>query len=239
MKKRFSKLVSLFLTGAMVTTALVGCGNETKTESVTTSETQAVVESATPAPTEEPKAFSYPLEGNRTISISAYAQGAFTANEDYETFADTEWGKATEKATGIKAEYQHQSGNSDEWFNFMIADGDYPDIMQWSWQNYPGGAAGAYADGIALELNDIIDQYMPNFKAYMEEHPDVARLVKTDEGKYYAIPNVMSSPMMGGTSGIYFRQDILDELGKEVPTTMDEWHDLLVLVKEKYNMVWN
>lgn len=32
-----------------------------------------------------------------------------------------------------------------------------------------------YADGIIIELNDVIDQYLPNYKKLLEENPQVAQ----------------------------------------------------------------
>ena len=41
----------------------------------------------------------------------------------------------------------------------LMSSGNYPDIMQWQHNNdYAGGVSQLYADGIIIELNDVIDQ---------------------------------------------------------------------------------
>lgn len=235
MRKNLKRFATLAVATALVSTTIVGCGTNDVQESVASKGTESQkVESQTEVKKEEE--FSYPLQGEHSITIAAFKNGGFAANEDLDTYADTYWAKTAVEKTGVDVSWIHDTGNSDEWFNFMIADGSYPEIIEWGWNNYPGGAAGAYADGILIELNDVIDEYMPNFKAYLEEHPEIARDIKSDDGKIYYIPQVLEDQSMGGTSGVYFREDILKELGASVPTTLDEWHDLLTQVKEKYNM---
>lgn len=84
-----------------------------------------------------------------------------------------------------------------------------------------------------IALNDVIDQYCPNLKKYLEENPDIDRMVKTDNGTYFAFPFIRGEERLCFTVGSFLRQDWLDELGLAVPTTIDEWHDVLVAFKEK------
>ena len=89
----------------------------------------------------------------------------------------------------------------------------------------------AIEDGNILALNDIIDQYCPNLKAYLEAHPDVDRQCKTDEGNYYMFPFVRGDDSLRVSTGLMIRQDWLNDLGLEMPTTIDEWHDVLTAFK--------
>lgn len=238
MKKHFQKLTALLMAGTMAMTVLAGCGNEKNVEKENTlEENTAVSESQAAEEDTETTEFSYPLEGDRTITYSASLTPGLKTLDDISSFADTEWAKAAGEATGVTVEWMHQGAmDGDEWFNFMIMDGEYPDVMHWNWAGYPGGLTAAYEEGIAIELTDVIDQYMPNYKAWLEANPTLANMLKTDDGKYYAIPWAMSDPSMGATWGVYFREDILNEMGEKVPETIEEWHDLLVKVKEQYNM---
>ena len=58
-------------------------------------------------------------------------------------------------------------------------------------------------------------------------------MVKTDEGHYYAFPFIRGEAGLCYTVGGFIRQDWLDELGLEVPTTIDEWHTVLTAFKEE------
>lgn len=233
MKRRFQKLTALLAAATMLSTALTGCGNETTGNNNVETNTQVSTESSSTVSTEtKEKEFSYPMEST-TITYSVYLGSEISKH--YESMTDSFFSQKMEEATGIHVEFKHNGGlKQSEWMDKMFADGNYCDIIEYGgWATkYPGGFAGACADGVILELNDVIDQYMPNFKAYLEEHPEVDRLIKSDDGKYYHIPAVMSEPTMGATHGYYIRQDWLDELKIEMPTTMDGWHDALVKIKE-------
>lgn len=173
--------------------------------------------------------FSYPMDGEE-LTLTCYLPGQVTA-AGYENMGDTEYNKELEKQTGIHVEYKHQNGDYDEWMNLLFADADYDDIIQHWWENYPGGIEAAYNDGIIIELNDIIDQYMPNFKAFLEANPDIARMIRNDQGVYYKVPSANEASSAG--YGLTIRQDWLDELGIEMPTTIDEWHDALVKIRDE------
>ena len=82
-----------------------------------------------------------------------------------------------------------------------------------------------------IALNDVMDQYCPNLKKYLEENPDIDRMVKTDNGTYFAFPFIRGEERLCFTVGSFLRQDWLDELGLAVPTTIDAWHDVLVAFK--------
>ncbi len=54
----------------------------------------------------------------------------------------------------------------------MIATGTYPDIMD---TTYTPPITEMYEDGMILDLTPYVEQYMPNYKAYMEAHPELAK----------------------------------------------------------------
>lgn len=120
----------------------------------------------------------------------------------------------------------------------MMASGKYPDIIQWQHNNdYTGGVPQMYKDGIIIELNDVIDQYMPNYKKLLEENPQVAKTLMDDEGRYlyFTVINPLNSNLEKVAVtwwGLMMRQDWLDNVGAEVPTTMDEWYEVLTLFKD-------
>ena len=121
------------------------------------------------------------------VCILGEINGSVSAN--FNSLGDTEIGKDWQKNTGVTIEFQHPTaGQATEQFNLIIADGDYPDLWHRNWSSsstYPGGPEKAMADGVILDLTDLINEYCPNLKAFLEANPDVDRQVKTDSGKYY------------------------------------------------------
>ncbi len=139
-----------------------------------------------------------------------------------------------EKRTGIHIDFQHPPiGQENDQFNLVIASGKYPDIIERDWTNAPGGPAKYIKDGVIVRLNDHIDKYAPNFKKVLTEHPDWRRMIMTDEGDIYCFPFLRSDPYLQTFAGLTLRGDWLDKLGLKMPTTIDEWHDVLVAFKTK------
>lgn len=230
MRKNFRKIATVLAATTLFSVGMAGCGNSEATEKTDTTakaDTSAAGTEAESEKVEEAAEFSYPMDGAKVT-----VWGNNPASTIYENYSDSRYIQNVEAATGIEIEYTHPGDNS-EAFNLMLADAEFTDIIEYGWNYYPGGLKGAYEDGIAIELNDVIDQYMPNFKAWIEENPDTAKKIRTDDGIYYAIPATTSDPAMGCVFGWYVRQDVMEDLGLEMPTTIDEWHDALVTMKEK------
>ena len=99
--------------------------------------------------------------------------------------------------------------------------------------NYPGGPEKAIQDGNIIALNDVFEQYCPNLMKYLEENPDIDRMIKTDDGHYYVFPFIRGDDKLCHTIGLMLRQDWLEDLNLEVPTTIDEWHTVLTAFKEE------
>ena len=84
-----------------------------------------------------------------------------------------------------------------------------------------------------MKLNDLIESDSPNLKKYLSEHQDIDKNLKTDDNEYYAYPFIRGDEKLLVSRGIIIRQDWLDELGLEMPETLDEWHNVLTQFKEK------
>ncbi|MDR2535818.1 MAG: extracellular solute-binding protein [Treponema sp.] len=153
------------------------------------------------------------------------------------TFAnlgETPFAKELAAKTNTVVKYLHPvQGAESEQFNLIIASGEYPDIMEYNWLNYPGGPEKAIADGVIMKLNDIIDRYCPNLKAYLRSHPDIDKQIKTDNGSYYTFPFIRGDTYLLNSFGAVIRKDWLDELGLKVPATIDEWYMVLTEFKQK------
>lgn len=225
------RTVALLLAVMLCVSLFAGCTNqpagETTTPKVENNETQ-------PAGTQgetTPAAFSYPTTGS--ITFWTYPNGNVTAN--YPTFEATPAAGYAKEATGIEVDYIDDHSNNEEAFQLMISGNKLPDLIGHNWLTYSGGTTGAYEDGLCIRLNEVIDQYMPNFKAFLESRPDVKKMISDDEGSIYFVPQVGADSSLY-TFGSYVRADMLEELGEEIPTTLDGWHDLFVKVKETYGI---
>lgn len=144
-----------------------------------------------------------------------------------------------EKNTGIDVDFIHPPiGQEADAFSLLLASGEYPDMIYYDWGNkVSGGPDKAIEDGVILPLNDLIDQYCPNLKAFLEEHPEVEATMTTDGGNIYCFPNLYpyytEDPKIICIRGNQIRSDWLEELGLEEPETIEEWHHVLTEFKKK------
>ncbi|MGN0645126.1 extracellular solute-binding protein [Gemmiger sp.] len=223
--KKSNKVLALLTAVSLSAGLLAGCGGSASSASSSAADSSTAADSANAA-TEE---FSYPMSGKE---LTYWCELNTNVSANYTNMGDTPFGQGLMERTGVTITYLHPpTGQLNEQFNLILADGDLPDIMEYTWQSYPGGPQKAIEDGNILALNDIIDQYCPNLKAYLEAHPDVDRQCKTDEGNYYMFPFVRGDDSLRVSTGLMIRQDWLNDLGLEMPTTIDEWHDVLTAFK--------
>ncbi len=175
-----------------------------------------------------------------TDTVTYYLRGG---SAEYEPYLYEQLGGLLkiQEIADVKMDMTVVCGNSDEikaQYLAKMSSGNYPDVIQWlNNEMYVGGVSQMYNDGIIIELNDVIDKYMPTFKKFLEENPDVANALKNDAGQYLYFtainPLKTAEDRMAVTYwGLMLRQDWLDNVGADVPTTIDEWYDVLVAFKE-------
>jgi putative aldouronate transport system substrate-binding protein len=173
----------------------------------------------------------YPMAPGKTLSYWITPGSTLSAN--FSSMSDTPYAEEFTKQTGITIDYKHPPlGQETEQFSLIMADGEYPDIMFYNWlSRYPGGPEKAIADGVIYSLNDIFEKYCPNISAYLAANPDIARMLKTDEGHYYSFP-LINSKGSGNYLGPMVRSDLLEKFGLETPTTIDDWYHMLKVMKQ-------
>ncbi len=138
-----------------------------------------------------------------------------------------------EKLLNVKIEWNHApSGQLNDKINTMIAAMDLPDIIDSFNDAYAKGPDDAIEQGIILRLNELIDQYAPDFKAVLEAYPEARRQVTTDSGNIWAFP-CLQPKEEPSWRGPCIRQDLLDEYGLKVPTSIAELEKVLYTFKEK------
>lgn len=158
-------------------------------------------------------------------------------------YEDNEVLNSLMKSAGVDITWNTMSDSLSEQVNIQIAGGDVPDAyMGVGFSNYDLSTYGD--DGTFIDLTPYInEETMPNLTAILEEHPEIKAAITMEDGCIYGLP---SGEQMG-TAGIGKDEDYsiysvpqfsminkawLDDLGLEVPTTLDELHDVLVAFKE-------
>ena len=227
------KIISAFLACAVMALSLAGCGGS--------------------ASSSAPAAGSASSAGGSTAgtatTVSWWMDPQNMASNQVKSFSEHKGWQLYEKNVGVDIDWQEPaSGQSAEQFNLIVATSDLPDIMYYSWAtSYPGGPDAAIADGKIVALNDYIEEYAPNFSAYLDAHPDVRQEITTDSGNIYCFPGVYTytsqdsdvwqdtidrEPYEESFIGLVVRKDLLDKAGLDIPVTLDDWYEALVAFKD-------
>lgn len=152
----------------------------------------------------------------------------------YNNFGDTEIGKAYEEAVGVDIEWIHPvAGQESTSLSLLIASDELPDIVEYSWGSFQGGAEKSIKEEIILSLNDLIKSDAPNLSKLLADNADLNKATKTDAGDYYVFPSLKEEPILTRTSAMMIRRDWLKELGLEVPKTLNELENVLREFKNK------
>ena len=202
-----TKLCALLLAALMLIGVLGACGGEKKVNTGST--------------------FTYwvPMGGVASQTIKSYSELLM-----YQEMA---------KATGTEVTFIHPTAGStgSEAFQILLSSGDYPDMMEYNWKNYPGGPDLAIKHGVIIALNDYMEDYAPNYYDYMEgkKGKENGYLYKaqavSDAGNYYGFGN-LNIGSYRGFSGFIVRKDLIDKWEVDIPVTIDDWTNLFKVAKE-------
>ncbi|WP_438349975.1 extracellular solute-binding protein [Paenibacillus sp. FA6] len=173
---------------------------------------------------EKPKASENDAEGNKPVTVKV-----FKSHMGVGTIPDknNEHVKYVQENTGVVYELITTAPGSEptEFLNLMIASDDLPDILR----PIGGVEQTLIKQGGALPLDDLLPKYAPNvWKNIPEEAWDIVRSASPD-GKIYYIPKVFLVPERAPL----IRQDWLDKVGLSMPTTTEEYKEVLMAFRDK------
>ena len=208
--KKFSKIIAVLSAAAVISGAFAGCGGKEKEVAQT-----------------DGKNFTYwtVIDADSSSTIGNYSEMMMY--------------QELEKRTGVHIDFIHPVAGStgNEAFVAMVSGSTMPDMVEYNWNSYTGGAQQALDDGMIVTLNDYLKDNAPNYYSYLEgdkaaDNNHIYKLqTTTDEGNYYGF-NVLNVGTIRGFAGLFVRADKLNEWGMEVPTTIDEWTAVFAKAKE-------
>ena len=243
MKK--TKLLALLLVLAMALALLAGCGQTgsasasagnsgsvSETKEPETEPTEAPAEEPTDAPEESGSHVAWPLsEEPETITVW-HAVYPFLPNymKTEDIGQDNSVLQYYAKETNVTLEATTISAFAMmEQFPVMIAAGEYTDMIGNLSMLYTGGLTAAMDDGVIIDLADYVDEYLPNLSALLDTNDYWKKCVYDDDGRMGCLYYFDESTL--GGRGLVIRQDYLEKVGKDVPQTYDELHDVLTAFK--------
>lgn len=110
----------------------------------------------------------------------------------------------------------------------MFATGEYLDIMSVQHYKRAGSVKDLYDQGVILDLTYYVENYMPNYVAFLEAHPDYGKFATSEvdgEQKYLELYNYNDSAE--SFWGFQYRRDWIVEYADDVypGTEFTRWED--------------
>ena len=106
------------------------------------------------------------------------------------------------------------SGSETDNFNTLLATEEYMDVMDMS--AYSGSALELYYDGIVLDITDYVEQYMPNYLAFLDANPKLkaTSTVEIDGERRYIQIRKYEDDVNYMWGGFVYRRDWIVKYGK-------------------------
>ena len=153
-----------------------------------------------------------------------------TAQIDYNSM---EFFKELEKYTNVHIDFEcYDNTMYGDQKNIMLTTGTYPDAFI-GYNSISMEDLNAYGPmGVFIPVEDLIDQYCPNYKRVLEETPLLSLSTAFDK-HVYSWGTVNESPSRSWPDNLYINKTWLDNLKLDVPTTMEEYYNVLKAFKEQ------
>lgn len=241
MNKTLKRCLALLLTAALLVTCLAACGGKDNSSTSGESSSLQPEESKEDSSAQE-ESSSEPAETGTGLPLTEepvmlkmwFYLPAANGLSDYN---DSDYYQWLEGKTGVHIEWiMPVEGTEQESFNLIFASDEMPDlIMNQSGREYASGPDVAIADNVYLRLNELCDEYAPNYMALINANPRLQKDTITDDGNRWAF-NYLYKDGRLANQGPTIRQDFLDKVKMDVPVTFDDWHDVLKAFKEQLNI---
>ena len=163
---------------------------------------------------------------NEPITVDTWIEGGTDIDWANNGFVNT-----VAEESGIQMEITAVSGaDSVTQRNLRLASGDFPDVFMLDWTSimtFTDIMQYGVQEQILAPIDQYIEPYSENMGRILEEHPDFADAITATDGHIYGFPRFSECYHCLAYPKFYIRQDWLDALNLEMPTTTDELKDVL------------
>ena len=171
------------------------------------------------------KAGEFPIT-NEKISLTVWMEGG--SDQDW---TDNGWLKEMEELTNIHVDIiSSSSADALTKRNLLLASGDYPDVFLTDW-----GCTFTQADvmqfgvkeEILVPITDWIEEYGQELSSIFEYNPLFKTTSTAPNGEIYGVARFSECYHCSAYPKMYIRTDWLEKLGLEMPTTTEEFREVL------------
>lgn len=231
--RNMKKWTALLLTMVVGLGTLAGCGSQNAGNNSVESEQNVETNQESGSNAETEQTSSEVEEEDPFLTGEKPVLNILFYNQPYDMNADVAK-EIMEEITGYEVVYHNlPAENASEKLMLEIASGaEYDMIYRCKVKDY----RELVSQNAVVDITELLDKYGSEV---LQNVGELDWSMVTDEnGVVTGMPypgNQQSADTLYGvfSGGIAFRSDVLEELGKEIPETIDEFYDVLVAYKEK------
>ncbi len=223
MKNKLAKRIIVLALAASMLTSLAACGGNKSDNTLGSGEMQEV----------DVADLQFPLAEKATLT----GMTQYPANTESDPNNRTIFKRLQEK-TNVEIEWKAIQG--DQWGEkITLAMADTNTLTDFIFSaGFGDNDLLRYADqGVIIPLEDYIDAYMPNLKAVFDKYPEYRKMSTDTNGHIWALPWIeqlgsekTAIQAVGDMS--FINKKWLDFLGLEIPTTVDEFEQVLIAFRD-------
>ena len=157
--------------------------------------------------------------GSRSALSVPYDQMQLTQQWATDTQVQVTWNILTEDVYNEKK-------------NLLLASGDLPDIL-WNTGLSDAEVATYSANHTLVPLDEFFEDNCPNITRLLDARPDIRAAITSEDGHIYTLPSVEELGLVQFPNFLYLNTDWLAAVGMDMPSTIEELHDVLLAFKEK------
>lgn len=135
-----------------------------------------------------------------------------------------------ERITGVHIEWENVSSEgSAEKRALRLAQGNLPDLF-FRCAMSDNEVTSLASAGQLVDLGNLLNENAPNFMALVEKDPSILASIMDADGHVYTLPQITTPSI---TSHLILNVKWLENLGLKMPTTRDEYYEVLKAFKEQ------
>lgn len=212
------RVLSVVLALAML--GMTACGNAEKSEAVDNTIQSGAAESVSEGDDGEVVTLTYwaPINAAASKYVTSYSE-------------NTAYQEVMERL-GIKIEFIHPAvGQEQEEFNLLFLGDKLPDIIAYA-DHYVGGEFQGMRDGVFQDITELAPEYAPDYYKILQNDEEFYRESTDNDGhlvSFNAYKPVGDPPFRRWV----LNQALLDELGCEIPRTIDQFEEMFDKMQAK------
>jgi len=165
------------------------------------------------------------------IELDFFARQAAVSNDNWnDVLVFNEY----EDMTNMNINWQMVTDNViTEKLNLALGSGSLPDAFHTTFMS--NSDMMKYGEqGVFIPLNDLIEEYAPNFRKILDENPIIEKQITFPDGNIYGFPKITDEEFIAYRTKAkpWINKKWLDNLGLDMPKTTEEFYEYLKAVKE-------